>query len=144
MRVSMHDERDGISIERLLQPARSEKRVNFERLAFHGLLDRRIMQQRKQMPRSQARERCLQLQRFVDGFPNELLDDGFSPRTERALPEAATKSFDSGDADSVRLIRITIENDDSWSYDETSTITHERHGDVLEHTDRNRLHRVDS
>jgi hypothetical protein len=33
---------------------------------------------------------------------------------------------------------ITIEDDDTWSYDETSTITHERHGDVLEHTDRNR------
>jgi hypothetical protein len=30
------------------------------------------------------------------------------------------------------------------TYDETSTITHERHGDVLEHTDRNRLRRVTS
>ena len=36
---------------------------------------------------------------------------------------------------------ITIGADD-WSYDETSTIDHERHGDVLEHTDRNRLRRV--
>jgi hypothetical protein len=39
---------------------------------------------------------------------------------------------------------ITIEDDDTWTYDETSTITHERHGDVLEHTDRNRLRRVSS
>ena len=36
---------------------------------------------------------------------------------------------------------ITI-GDNEWSYDETSTIDHERHGDILEHTDRNRLRRV--
>ena len=36
---------------------------------------------------------------------------------------------------------ITI-GDNEWSYDETSTIDHERHGAVLEHTDRNRLRRV--
>ena len=40
------------------------------------------------------------------------------------------------------VVTITIEGDDTWAYDETSTITHERHGDILEHTDRNRLHRV--
>jgi hypothetical protein len=39
---------------------------------------------------------------------------------------------------------ITIAGEDEWSYDETSTIAHERHGDVLEHTDRNRLRRVES
>ena len=42
------------------------------------------------------------------------------------------------------VVAITIEDDDTWTYDETSTITHETHGDVLEHTDRNRLHRVSS
>ena len=37
---------------------------------------------------------------------------------------------------------VTITGPDEWSYDETSTIDHERHGDVLDHTDRNRLRRV--
>jgi hypothetical protein len=49
-------------------------------------------------------------------------------------------------ARAARTIRyvctITVGGPDEWSYDETSTIDHERHGDVLEHTDRNRLHRV--
>jgi hypothetical protein len=42
------------------------------------------------------------------------------------------------------VVAITVEDDDTWTYDETSTITHERLGDVVEHTDRNRLHRVDT
>ena len=40
------------------------------------------------------------------------------------------------------LCTISVAGLDEWSYDETSTIDHERHGDVLEHTDRNRLRRV--
>ena len=99
MRVPVHDERDRIAIERLLEPARSEERIDFERLAFDGLLNRRIMQQREQMPRPQARQRRLELQRFIDGFAHELLDDRFSPRTERALAEAAAEPLDAGDAD---------------------------------------------
>ena len=40
------------------------------------------------------------------------------------------------------LCAVTVAGPDEWSYEETSTIDHERHGDVLEHTDRNRLRRV--
>jgi hypothetical protein len=40
------------------------------------------------------------------------------------------------------LCTVTVAGPDEWSYEETSTIDHERHGDVLEHTDRNRLRRV--
>jgi len=38
---------------------------------------------------------------------------------------------------------ITVAGPDEWAYEETSTIDHERHGEVLEHTDRNRLRRVE-
>ena len=65
------------------------------------------------MPRPQARERRLELQRFVDRFAHELLDDGFAPRTERALPEAAAESLDPGDADAVSLVRVAVEHDDA-------------------------------
>ncbi|HTD49808.1 MAG TPA: FABP family protein, partial [Acidimicrobiia bacterium] len=47
-------------------------------------------------------------------------------------------------ARTIRYVCTVNVGPDEWSYDETSTIDHERHGDVLEHTDRNRLHRVAS
>ena len=65
------------------------------------------------MPRPQACERRLELQRFVDGFAHELLDDGFSPRTKRALPETAAESLDPGDADALRLVGVAVEHDDA-------------------------------
>ena len=40
------------------------------------------------------------------------------------------------------VVTIDVAGPDEWAYNETSTIDHERHGDVLEHTDRNRLRRV--
>src|SRR6476661_1593711 len=112
MGVTVHDERYRKPTERLLQTARAEKRVDFERLAFHSPLNRRIMQQRDQVARPKSCERRLQLQRFIDGFPHKLFDDRFSPRAERTLPETTAKSLDPGDADAVRFVRIAVENDD--------------------------------
>ena len=43
-----------------------------------------------------------------------------------------------------RHLLADVAGPDEWAYNETSTIDHERHGDVLEHTDRNRLRRVKS
>ena len=40
------------------------------------------------------------------------------------------------------VVTIDVAGPDEWAYNETSTIDHERHGDILEHTDRNRLRRV--
>ena len=65
------------------------------------------------MPGPQARQRRLQLQRFVDGFAHELLDDRFAPRTERARAETAAESLDAGDADAQGFVRVAIEHDDA-------------------------------
>lgn len=36
-------------------------------------------------------------------------------------------------------VTVTVHDDGTWSYDETTSIEHARHGDVVVHTDRNRL-----
>ena len=37
MRVAVHDERHPVRIDRLFETARSEKRIDLQRLAFHRL-----------------------------------------------------------------------------------------------------------
>jgi hypothetical protein len=39
-------------------------------------------------------------------------------------------------------VTVTVTGDDSFGYDETTTIQHARHADLVIHTDRNSLHRV--
>ena len=50
------------------------------------------------MRRAKARERRLELQRFVDRFAHELLDRRFAPRTERAAAEAAAEALHTGES----------------------------------------------
>jgi hypothetical protein len=38
---------------------------------------------------------------------------------------------------------VTVNDDGTWAYDELTTVEHARFGAVVEHTDRNLLHRVD-
>jgi hypothetical protein len=38
---------------------------------------------------------------------------------------------------------VTINDDGTWAYDELTTVEHARYGAVVEHSDRNLLHRVD-
>src|SRR5438094_161746 len=110
MRVAVKDVRDGIARERLLQPARSEKRVNLERLSLDGSLHRRIVHQRDQRARAQTRQRRFELERLVDRFAHELLDDRLAPRAEGVLAEAAAESLDAGDTDALHLARFPVEN----------------------------------
>ena len=37
---------------------------------------------------------------------------------------------------------VTVNPDGTWAYDELTTVEHARFGAVVEHTDRNLLHRV--
>ena len=59
---------------------------------------------------AQPGQRCLQLQRFLDGLVDELLENFFSPRSERPSTEAAAESFCAGEADTVNLVGIAIEH----------------------------------
>ena len=110
MRVAVDHERHRIASDRLLEAARSEERIDLERLAFDRLLNRRVVQQRDELRRAQPRERRFELQRFVDRLVHELLDDRLAPRAERALAEAAAESLDAGDADAVQLARVAVEH----------------------------------
>src|SRR5206468_12346784 len=113
MCVAVKNQRHRVSIDWLLEPARSQKRIDLERLSLNGRLDRRVVQQRDHMRRAQSCQRRVELQRLVDRLADELLDDPFSPRSERALTEAAAEPLHAGDADAVDLGRVAVEYDDA-------------------------------
>ena len=113
MGVTVKDRADREAGERILEPAAAEERKDLERLAFDGGLDRRVVEQRDDVLVAQARERGLELQRFVDRFVHELLDDLFAPRTERPAPEAAGEALDAGEADPEDLGGVAVEHDDA-------------------------------
>ena len=71
------------------------------------------MQQRDEVLGPQPGQRRLQLQRFVHRRVDELLDDGFSPRPQRTLAEAAAETLHAGDPDAVDFARIAVEHHDA-------------------------------
>ena len=62
---------------------------------------------------AQARERGLELQRLVDRFVDELLDDLLAPRPERAAAKTAAEPLDTGKADAMHLARVAVEDADA-------------------------------
>src|SRR5207253_2981742 len=110
VRMAVKDEGHRISADRLLQAARPEERIDLERLAVDRRLNRRVMQQRDDLLRSQPREGRLELQRFVHRFTHEVLDDPLAPRRERVAAEAAAEAFHAGDADARELARVAVED----------------------------------
>ena len=93
-----------------LQP---EKRIDLERLADDGFLDGRVMKDRDHVLGAQTRERGFELQRFVETFVDEPLDDVFTPRSEGTTPEPAGEPLHAGEADAVDFRRVAIERDDA-------------------------------
>ena len=61
------------------------------------------------MFRPQTGERGFELERFVDGFVNELFDGRLAPRSQRAIAESAAEALDAGDTDAAHLSRFTVE-----------------------------------
>src|SRR4051794_37743928 len=112
MRVAVDRERHREPIDRILEPARSDERINFERLTLYRLLDRSVVQQCDARGGTQADQRGLELQGLVDRFVDELLDDRFTPGAQRARAEAATEALDAGNADARELDGIAIEHHD--------------------------------
>ena len=58
----------------------------------------------------QTRQRAFELERFVDGFMDELFDRRLAPRSQRALAESAAEAFDAGDADAAHFGRFAVED----------------------------------
>src|SRR5688500_4679462 len=99
-----------VPVNRLLEPARSEIRKDFRRLAFDRRANRGIVQKRHAAGGAKARECRLELQRFVDRFLDKRLDRLFAPGPERSAPEAAAKPLHAGEADAMDFSRLTIED----------------------------------
>src|SRR5690348_12104092 len=113
MRVSVQYGADGIPGQGLLETTASEIRENFERLAFDGGSDGRVVEQRDAVRRPQASKRALELECFVHCLSHEQLDDFLSPRTERTSAKSTGKAFHAGEADALNLGRIAIEYGDA-------------------------------
>src|SRR5438046_10589075 len=67
------------------------------------------MEQRDEARRPQPRERRLELQRLVDRLADELLDNRFAPRPQRALPEPAAETLHPRDPDAAQLAGVAVE-----------------------------------
>ena len=80
MRVAVKDGADAVAVDRLFEPARSEIRKDFRRLAFHRRANRRVVQHRDALLRAQPGERGFELQRLVDRLLHERFDRVLAPR----------------------------------------------------------------
>src|SRR5439155_6675663 len=93
-----------------LQPTRSEEGVDLERLPFDGVADRRVVHQHDAMLELlQPLERRLELERLLNGFVDEVLDDPFPPRTERATTEATAEAANAGEPNPTEFEGIAVE-----------------------------------
>src|SRR5262245_33333800 len=110
MRVAVEDGGDRIAVQGLFEPARPEEREDLGRLALHRRLDGSVMQYGDALRRAQARQRRLQLQRFVQRLLDEALDGLLTPEPECAPAEAAREAFDANKADAMDLIRVAVEH----------------------------------
>ena len=110
MRVPVEHHGHGIAVERLLEAAGAQKRVNLERFALDGFLYGRIMQERHERARPQPCERRLELERFVHRLTHELLDYAFAPRRKRVLAEPTAEAFDPRHADAGKLACVALEH----------------------------------
>src|SRR5687768_5549255 len=110
MRVSMHDGRRPDAVDRILEPARAEERVDLLRLAHDGPRDRGVMEHDDLLLRAETRERALELHRLVDGLLHERLDRALAPGTQRAGAEAASEAFRPGEPDAADLRCVAVED----------------------------------
>src|SRR3954462_11043854 len=103
MRVSVYGQRHGEAIDRIFEAARSDKGIDLERFTLDRLLDRRLVQQRDPRVGTQAHEGRFELQRLVQRFVDELLDDGLAPRAKGPGTEAASEPLHPRNADTREL-----------------------------------------
>lgn len=112
MRVTVKDGCYVVTRQRLFEAARSEERVDFERLPLDRRGDRRVVQQRDSLRGAKARQRRFELERLVDRLADEGLDARFAPGAERTGAKTAAKAFDARKSDAADLVRVAVENHD--------------------------------
>src|SRR5262249_44577268 len=112
MRVPVKGRRHAESIQRLFEAAASQKRMDLARLALDGFLDRGIVKERESSLDPHLRERGLELERFLDRVPHELLHNLLAPGLEHASTEPRRESLHACEAESPELHRIAVQDPD--------------------------------
>ena len=113
MGVTMEDGAHAITVDRLLEAARSAEGIDVGRLAFHGAADRRVVHDGDPAPGPQARQRRLELHRLVHRLLHEHLDRTLAPRTERAASEPSGEPLDAREPDAADFGGLAIEHGDA-------------------------------
>ncbi len=108
--MAVEDHVHRIARERLLQSARSEVRVDLQRLAGHGAGNWGVVQQGDLSFRPEPAQCTLQLQCLINGFPHELLDQRLPPGAKRPAAEPAGKALHASKTDPEELMGLAIEN----------------------------------
>jgi len=111
--MAVEDRRHGEARDRIFEPAAAQERVDVAGFSLDRSLDRRVVEQDHDVISTQARERGLELQRFVHGFVHELFDDLLAPRPERPAAEPPSEPLHAGKPDAFNLRRLAVEHDDA-------------------------------
>ena len=102
---------DAEAIQRLLEAARSEERIDLGRLALPASRQPASSAgSATRGPPLQARQRRLEFQRLLHGFADEGLDGGLAPGAERARAEPTGETLDAGDADAAQGNAVAVEH----------------------------------
>lgn len=110
MRVAVHDRAHAKTVDRFLQPARSEERKNFRIFADNGGADRRVVEHGDAALVRQFSQRLLEPQRLIERFLDKRFHERFAPGVEHPPAESAAKPSDSGEASTADLDRFAIEH----------------------------------
>lgn len=97
-----------ISIERLFESARTKKGIDLRRLADHRSAYRRVMEQRNPLFGAQLCQRGFELEGFLDGLLNKILDRILTPGLQRLFAKAAAEPLGSDKADAENFNGIAM------------------------------------
>ena len=102
-----------VAIDRLLEAARAQERIDLDGLTVHGGADGRVMEHRHAAPRAQPGERRFELERLLDRGGHERLHRAFAPRLQRAGPESSREALGPREAHALHLDRGAVQHRDA-------------------------------
>ena len=90
MRVAVEHGSDRKAIQRFLEAAAAEERIDLEGLTFDRCLNGGVVEDGDQSFGAETRQRRFELQRLVQAFVDELLNDLLAPGAERTPSESSS------------------------------------------------------
>src|SRR5438270_9322014 len=108
--MAMEDSADLHAVDGILEPARSQERVDLLRLSTDGRRDRRVVQQCDPRSRSEPGQTRLELHGLVDRRLDEGLGGHLAPGAERMDVESACETLGPCKSDARQLDGIAVEH----------------------------------